>query len=257
MGLAGARGPLLVAALLLALAAGCSARAGGGRLTVLAAASLTESFSEIGQRFEADHPGVTVAFSFGPSDGLAAQINEGAPADVFASASPRWMDAVEEGVGVEYRAEFARNRLVIVTPAANPAGVRSIEDLARPGLRLVLAAEDVPVGTYAREALDKAGVLRRALSNVVSNEEDVKGVVQKVSLGEADAGMVYVTDVTGEVAGDLRVVDIPDPVNVVASYPIAVVASSRRPALAREFVDLVTGPEGQRVLADHGFLPPS
>lgn len=245
-----------VGALGLLAAGACSW--GGGRaeaqLTVLAAASLTESFKELGRLFEDRHPAVTVRLSFGPSDGLATQIIEGAPADVFASASPVWIDAVDrEGPGARGETDFARNRLVVITPEDDPAGVGSIEDLATPGLRLVLAAEDVPVGAYAREALERAGVSGGALANLASNEEDVKAVVQKVALGEADAGIVYVTDVTGEVAGDLRAVAIPDDVNVIATYPIAVVSEGS--AWAGEFVDLVTGAAGRRVLRAHGFLP--
>jgi molybdate transport system substrate-binding protein len=237
------------------LAAGCT---GGGEradLLVFAAASLTEAFTEIGSAFERDHPDVTVRFSFGPSDGLATQIVEGGPADVFASASPLWMDHVAgRGPGVEDRTDFARNRLVVLVPAGNPAGVGSIEDLARPGVRLVLAAPGVPAGQYARESLALAGVLPAAEANVVSNEEDVKAVVQKVALGEADAGIAYVTDVTSDVAPDVEAVTIPDEVNVIATYPIAVVAGSDGASTARSFVDFVID-DGRRYLADAGFLP--
>lgn len=246
--------------LLLAACAGPGGEAGaprGGReLVVLAAASLTEAFGEIGEAFEETHPGATVTFSFGPSDGLAAQIREGAPADVFASASPAWMDDVEEnGPGILHRADFARNLLVVITPPDDPGGVSALEDLARPGLRLVLAAPGVPAGGYARQVLENAGIADRALANLVSNEEDVKGVVQKVLLGEADAGIVYRTDVTPAVRDQLRTVEIPHEVNVVAVYPIGVVASSDHPALARAFVDEVLGP-GQGILRRYGFLPP-
>jgi molybdate transport system substrate-binding protein len=236
---------------------GCGGAGAGGstELVVFAAASLTESFEEIGTAFEAEHRGgVDVVFNFGPSDGLATQIQEGAPADVFAPASRRWMDAVAEDPGVSERADFVRNRLVVLVPADNPAGIRGIEDLARDGVKLVLAAEDVPVGTYAREALGNAGVLDAALANLVSNEEDVKSVVQKVLLAEADAGIAYVTDVTAHVARDVLAIDIPDDVNVVATYPIAVVDSSDRAELAGRFVGYVLA-EGQASLRAAGFLP--
>jgi molybdate transport system substrate-binding protein len=224
-------------------------------LTVLAAASLTEAFAVIAEDFEANHPGVRVDLSFGPSDGLATQIREGAPADVFASASPSWMDDVaNNGPGVAGRAVFARNRLVLITPGDNPAGISSLEDLAAPGVKLVLAASGVPAGDYARESLAKAGVVGGAESNVVSNEEDVKAVVQKVFLGEADAGIVYRTDVTEEVAPRLSVITIPEQHNVVAVFPIAVVGGSEQPGLARAFVEDVLGPS-QTTLASFGFLP--
>lgn len=237
------------------LVAGCGGDGGDGTstLTVFAAASLTDAFTEIATDFEDANPGVQVRLSFGPSDGLATQIQEGAPADVFASASPTWMDAVEEDPGVSDRVDFARNLLIVITPRDDPADVGSVEDLARPGVKLVIAAEGVPAGEYAREVLSNAGIADEALANVVSNEDDVKGVVQKVALGEADAGIVYRTDVTAAVASDLRAIDVPDELNVIATYPIAAVTGGHV-SLARAFVDLVVG-DGQRVLADAGFLP--
>jgi molybdate transport system substrate-binding protein len=224
-------------------------------LTVLAAASLTEAFTELANGFQAAND-VVVRLSFGPSDGLAQQIQAGGGVDVFASASPAWMDAVQEDPGVEGRVDLARNRLVVITPSDDPAGIAAVEDLAKPGVKLVLAAEGVPAGDYAREVLRNAGIERAALANVVSNEEDVKGVVQKVALGEADAGIVYVTDVTAEVRDELHRVTIPDRVNVIATYPIAVVATSEHRALASRLVSYVAGTAGQRVLSSFGFLPP-
>ena len=221
-------------------------------ITVFAAASLTDAFTQIADDYEGLHD-VEVRLSFGPSDGLATQIQEGAPADVFASASPKWMDAVATDPGVTDRSDFARNLLVVIVPAGNPADLASVGDLVKPGVKLVLAAEGVPVGDYAREMLTNAGIGDEALANVVSNEDDVKGVVQKVALGEADAGIVYRTDVTDAVAGDLEVIEVPDDINVVAVYPIAALAGS--PADAREFVAYVLGP-GQDTLQAAGFLPP-
>jgi molybdate transport system substrate-binding protein len=227
---------------------------GGRHLTVAAAASLTAPFTDIGRAFEQRNSGVSVSFSFGPSDGLASQINEGAPVDVFASASPRWMDAVQDGAGASGRAVFARNELAIIVPADNPAGIQTLGDLARHGVQLVLAAEGVPAGDYAREILAKTGISAAATRNVVSNEEDVKSVVTKVLTGEADAGIAYVTDVTPELAGRVAIVTLPDHLNVLATYPIAVVSGSAEAVTARRFVDFVLG-EGQRILSAHGFLP--
>jgi molybdate transport system substrate-binding protein len=240
----------------LCLGAGCSPGEEEGDLLVFAAASLTEAFGEAGEVFERQNPRTSIRFSFGPSEALATQIVEGAPADVFASASPAWMEEVaERGPGVEDRTDFARNRLVVLVPEGNPATIAGIEDLGSPGVRLVLAAPDVPVGEYGREALAKAGIGEDAEANVVSNEEDVKGVVQKVALGEADAGIAYVTDVTSEVADDVEAVEIPDDVNVVATYPIAVVRGTDAPDLSASFVDFVLG-EGRRILVHAGFMPP-
>lgn len=255
---------LIAAAALVSAACGDSNEdTGGGHgsptesadLTVSAAASLTEAFADIGAAFEDANPGSTVTFNFGPSDGLSTQINEGAPVDVFASASTKWMDAVQdEGPGVEDRTDFAKNELAIIVPTGNPAGIEGIEDLGEDGVKLVLAAEGVPVGDYAREALDNAGVADAALASVVSNEEDVKAVVTKVLSGDADAGIVYVTDVTDDVQDQVEMIQIPDDVNVIATYPIAVVTGSQEADLAQRFVDYVLG-EGQQTLADYGFLP--
>jgi molybdate transport system substrate-binding protein len=223
-------------------------------LVVSAAASLTAPFTEIGIAFEEGNPGASVTFAFGPSDGLATQIVEGAPVDVFASASPAWMDLVQdEGPGTTGRVDFVRNRLAILTPADDPARIQGLEDLARPGVKLVLAAEGVPAGDYAREILETAGIAEAALANVVSNEEDVKGVVTKVLSGDADAGIAYVTDVTPEIADRVRLVPIPDALNVIATYPIAVLESSKEADLAQRFIDFVLG-RGQRILAAYGFL---
>ncbi|HJY32168.1 MAG TPA: molybdate ABC transporter substrate-binding protein [Actinomycetota bacterium] len=225
-------------------------------LTVSAASSLTDAFTEIGRTFETANPGTTVTFNFGPSDGLAGQINEGAPVDVFASASPTWMDSVQDdGPGVTDRADFAQNRLAIIVPVDNQAGIESLDDLTEDGVQLVLAAEGVPAGDYAREILENAGISKAGLANVVSNEEDVKAVITKVMSGEADAGIGYVTDVTPDVADQITLIPIPDEVNVIATYPIAVVNGSEEANLAKGFVDFVLG-DGQRTLAEYGFLPP-
>jgi molybdate transport system substrate-binding protein len=226
-------------------------------ITVLAAVSLTGAFTRIGADFERANPSVIVRFSFGPSDGLATQILEGAPADVFAPASPKYMDQVRsDGPGVTGQVDFARNTLAVIVPSDNPAHIGSLDDLARPGVQLVLAAVGVPAGDYARGVLANAGIRREALANVVSNEEDVKGVVQKVLLGEADAGIVYRTDVTPDISASVRAISIPAGANVIATYPIAVIDGSGHTLVAEAFVRFVTGP-GQATLRTFGFLPPS
>jgi molybdate transport system substrate-binding protein len=260
------RGALALAAML--VAAACSsggperfpaedlAPATPEPLVVFAASSLTAAFTELGARFHDAHPEVEVTFNFGPSDGLAAQIQSEGTADVFASASTTWMDAVQEDPGISGRTDLATNELVVITPPDDPGGVATFEDLAGPGVQLVLAGEGVPVGEYAREALAKAGILQAATANVVSNEEDNAGVVAKVAAGEADAGIVYASDVSPRVAGDLRSIEIPDDVNVVATYPIGVVAGTSAREAAERFITLVGGPEGRAVLRAFGFGAP-
>jgi molybdate transport system substrate-binding protein len=242
------------AVVLVLLVTGCSVDASPEvELLVFAGSSLTDSFSSMEERFEATHLGADVVFNFGPSDGLAAQIQSEGTADVFASASTHWMDEVAKEPGVSDRVDFAHNRLVVVTPPGDDAAVSKLEDLAEPGVQVVLAAEGVPVGDYAREALMNAGILAAVTPNIVSNEEDAAGVVTKISSSEADAAIVYASDLLTAPEGMLRSVPIPDDVNVVATYPIAVVAGAARPNLARAFVELVAGTVGQEVLRDHGF----
>jgi molybdate transport system substrate-binding protein len=226
-------------------------------ITVFAASSLTAAFTQIGMDFEAANPDVTVTFNFGPSDGLAGQIESEGVADVFASASATWMDDLASTTGVTDRTDFAKNKLVIITPPDDPAGIGSIQDLAGPGVQLVLAAEGVPVGDYARQLLDNAGITKAANGNVVSNEQDDASVVAKIASGEADAGIVYASDVTEAVAPTVRAIAIPDDVNVIATYPIAVVDGSKSADLASAFVRYVSGSEGQATLRSFGFLPPA
>ena len=234
-------------------------------LTVFAAASLSDAFEELGALFRRRHPGITVRFNFAGSQQLAAQLEHGASADVFASADRRWMARVQQlGLAAGEPAVFAHNRLLVILPAANPARIERLEDLARPELKLVLAADAVPAGRYTREMLrnlSRSGFGsdygRRVLANVVSEEENVKGVAAKVQLGEADAGVVYRSDVTPGIAARFRVIDIPTAANVVASYPIVALAASRAPDAARAFVELVRGPEGRATLERHGLTPPT
>jgi len=249
--------PLATAAtLVLAACGGTDTEPADRELTVSAAASLTAAFTDIGAAFERQNPGVTVTFNFGPSDGLATQIDQGAPVDVFASASPAWIDSVEnDGPGVTGRADFARNEMAIIVPAGNPAGIQDLNGLANPGVKLVLAAEGVPAGDYARQVLEHAGIADAALANVVSNEEDVATVMTKVLSGDADAGIVYATDVTPEVTARITPIAIPDRDNVIATYPIAVIRGSEQADLAQRFVDFVLH-EGQRTLGEYRFLSP-
>nr|WP_306363452.1 molybdate ABC transporter substrate-binding protein [Nocardia sp. CC227C] len=221
-------------------------------VTVFAAASLQHVFTELGERYESAHPGTGVEFSFAGSSTLAAQLEQGAPADVFASADPATMDkAVRGGRITETPTTFATNTLTIVTPPGNPAGIATPADLARPGLRLVVCAPQVPCGAATRAVTTAAGVDIAP----VSEESAVTDVLAKVTTGQADAGLVYVTDATA--AGD-RVVTVPFPeaATAVNSYPIAVIADAPNPEGAREFLDLVTGPEGRKLLAAAGFGSP-
>lgn len=242
---------------------GSATRTPGQPLTVFAAASLKEAFTAIAAQVTAQDGG-TITFNFGGSQELVTQLAQGAPADVFASASMGQMTiAQSKRLLASSPVIFARNRLVVIVPATNPAHVVSLADLGRPGLRLVLAAPTVPVGTYARAAFAAMsrnaafgpGFLARVEANVVSNETNVKAVVGKVVLGEADAGVVYRTDLTPRVASQVRSLVIPAPFNQVALYPIAVVAGSHAAALAHRFVAAVLSPAGQAVLRHSGFLP--
>ncbi len=235
-------------------------------LTVLAAASLTESFTEIGKLFETAHPNVTVNFSFAGSQSLSKQLDEGAPADVFASASKTYMEAEYKSGRVDQATAktFARNRLVVITPKENPGGLKDLKDLSKSGIKLVLADKSVPVGQYALTFLDNASkdatygaaFKDAVLKNVVSYEQDVKSVLTKVELGEADAGIVYTTDAASDKEGKTQQIAIPDALNVIASYPIAPIKDSAHATLAQAFVDMVLSPEGQAVLAKSGFIAP-
>lgn len=223
-------------------------------LTVFAASSLTDAFTQIGADFSAENEAVTVTFNFGSSTDLAEQIASEGTADVFASASGTAMELTASDPGVTGQVSFASNSLVVVTPPDNPAGITSIGDLANEGVQLVLGAEGVPVGDYAREALDDAGILTAADANVVSNEEDNASVVAKIVAGEADAAIVYGSDISAAADNDLTAFALPDDVNVVATYPIAVVTGSANAPTAQAFIDYVMG-AGQATLGEYGFGP--
>jgi molybdate transport system substrate-binding protein len=246
---------LAVAALVLAGCGGDDDSGGGsgaaapGEIKVFAAASLTAAFTKIGEQYTAANGGTKVTLNFAGSQALATQIQQGAPADVFASADIPNMDKVKDLVGTPQN--FASNLLQIVVEQGNPKDIQGLDDLANPDLKVVLAAPDVPAGKYAAEALGRAGVTVKP----VSEEDNVKAVVNKVSLGEADAGIVYVTDVTA--GGDkVEGVDIPEDLNVLATYPIATVKASKAQDQAQAFMDMVLSAEGQQVLKEFGFLPP-
>ena len=216
------------------------------RPTVFAAASLTEFLKRFDPR---------PAYSFAGSDRLAFQIGQGAPADVFAAASPRYPQQLFAQGLVLTPQPFATNSVVLIVPRANPARIASLQDLTRPGVRLVIGDAGVPVGDYTRAALTRLG-LQAALGNVISNEQDVKGVVAKVALGEADAGFVYATDVR-PVRRRVRVFRLPAAAQPDVEYQIAVVRSSRHPAAARAFVRRLLSPAGRRALVDDGFGVPA
>lgn len=230
-------------------------------LTVFAAASLTDAFSEIGAAFETAHPGVAVSLNFAGSQTLRTQIEEGAIADVFASANAKEMDTLVTGnfVPADSAQIFLTNQLIVIMPADNPAGLAILADLAKPGIKVVLAAEEVPVGKYALQVLEKLNAVIGAdfkdqvMANTVSYENDVKQVVAKVQLGEADAGIVYLSDTVA--APDLQIIAIPTESNVIASYPIAALSQSQNPELAQEFIDFVLSPDGQAILQKWGFTP--
>jgi molybdate transport system substrate-binding protein len=247
---------LLAVALVAAACGGNDDNSSGGsrsgspaEIKVFAAASLTAAFNKIGQDWTAANPGTKVTFNFAGSQALATQIQQNAPADVFASADTTNMGKVSSQV--ENPRNFASNLLQIIVAKGNPKGIKDLSDLANPDNKVVLAAPDVPAGKYARQALDA----RHVTVKPVSLEDNVKAVATKVSLGEADAGIVYVTDVTA--GGDkVEGVDIPDSQNVPATYPIAVVKASAHQSQAQSFMDMVLSDQGQQVLKSFGFLPP-
>jgi molybdate transport system substrate-binding protein len=250
----------------LVLAAGCGSSgsaphppaAGGpaptaltGTVTVFAAASLTEAFHTLADEFETAHPGVRVRLNFGASSALALQITQGAPADVFASASAKNMTQVITAKAATGSKTFARNVLEIAVPPANPAGVTSLADLAKPGVKVALCQSQVPCGATAQQVVDKAGLR----VTPVTLEPDVKSVLTKVETNEVDAGMVYLTDVRAAGA-KVRGIAIPDALNASTEYPISLLSAARNPATARSFVDFVLSATGRRVLAADGFASP-
>ncbi|MFC8863543.1 molybdate ABC transporter substrate-binding protein [[Kitasatospora] papulosa] len=223
-----------------------------GTVTVFAAASLKESFTALGEEFEKAHPGTKVTFNFGGSDSLAAGITGGAPADVFASASPKTMKIVTDaGDASGTPATFVRNQLEIATLPGNPDTISSLKDLTGPGLKVVLCDKEVPCGAAAQKALDASGLKLTP----VSYEQDVKSALTKVELKEADAAVVYKTDV--HAAGDkVEGVEFPESADAVNDYPIVQLKNTGNAAAAKAFIALVQSAQGQKVLTGAGFLKP-
>ena len=254
---------VIAAALAAVAAAGCSssgsgssssgatASPAGGTITVFAAASLTESFTTLGKQFEAAHPGDTVKFSFGPSSGLAAEITSGAPADVFASASPANMDQVVSAGDASSPQNFAKNVMEVATPPNNPGSVSSVNDLAKKSVKVALCQPQVPCGVVAAEVFKNVGITVKP----VTLQPDVKSVLTQVETGNVDAGMVYVTDVNAA-GSKVKGVTIPASDNASTTYPIATVSKSTNQSIAQAFVAYVLSPEGEQVLKTAGFEQP-
>jgi molybdate transport system substrate-binding protein len=247
---------------------GCGGRTVGASdhatspITVLAASSLSKVFPRIAARFSAANPSRSVKFSFAGTDSLVTQIEQGAPADVFAGASKTYGDQLSAEGLVQTPQPFATNALVAIVPPSNPARISTLQDLSKPGVKLVIGAETVPIGSYTRTVLKDlnaslgSAFSEKVLANVVSNEDNVEGVLSKVRLGEADAGFVYVTD--AKAAGtDVRTIALPEAAQAVAVYPIALVTKSPNSALAGAFVRFVLSPDGQLLLRGSGFGPPA
>jgi molybdate transport system substrate-binding protein len=231
-----------------------------GSINVSAAASLNTAFDEIGKAYMAAHPGVTVKFNYGGSNTLAQQIGQGAPVDVFASADTANMQKVASEMNTSKT--FATNKVEVMVPAANPAKIQTLHDLANPGVKIAVADAAVPVGDYTNQVLDKMGAsseygpsyVTAVKANFVTHETSVGGIVQKVELGEVDAGYTYVSDVVDS-GSKVMGIEIPDTYNIVADYPIATAKSSKNAVTAESFVAYVLSPDGQKTLQKYGFQP--
>jgi molybdate transport system substrate-binding protein len=231
---------------------GTSSGGAGGTLNVFAASSLQDAFTQLGKTFESQHPGWTVRFEFLGSDDLAAQIEQGAPADVYAAASPKYPEQLQGKDLLGDTTDFVTNTLVLVVPPDNPAQIASPADLAN-GAKLVIGDPSVPIGSYTEQVLGNLGIDLSSL-NVVSREQKVTDIVTKVRLGEADAGFVYTSDL--QTAGDaLKGIELPAAGQATVNYPIGIVTASTNAEAAQQWIDLVTGPEGQQVLTGDGFGP--
>jgi molybdate transport system substrate-binding protein len=234
-------------------------RGSSGTLTVLAASSLTDALGELATTFQEQNPDTEVRTSFGGSSELLAQIEQGAPADVFASADGDKMDTALQEDLVNEPQTFARNRPIVIVPRNNPAGIHGLQDLADPGTKLVLAQDGVPIAEYANRILTNAdseyggNLEQQVTNNVVSREANVRASANRVALGEADATFVYITDVTLDIEDQVEVIEIPKDLNVIATYPIATLKEANNPELAQQWVDLVLSDEGQRLLEEYGF----
>ena len=234
----------------------------GGTLTIFAASSLIDAFGKLGKTFEKQNEGVEVKQNFESSSTLLTQIQQGAPADVFASAAQEEMDtAVKDGLVAGKPEVFVKNREIIMVPNDNPANIQSFQNVADPGVRLVLAQNDVPAADYALQILDKANARygedfeKQVLSNVVSRESDVRASVNRVVVGDADATFGYASDYTIDIRDRVTIIPIPPDLNIIATYPIAALRDAKDPELTEKWVELVTSKEGQRVLEKWNFEP--
>ncbi len=262
--------PILLCAVICAVmivGSGCTSptpNTQSSKLTVFAAASLTDAFNEIGRSYQANHTDANITFNFDGTQILRTQIEQGANADVFASANLKQMNALKDQ-GLMNNSSvtvFAKNKLAIIVPAANPANITNLSDLARPGLKLVIGTKDVPCGDYTIQMLNKTANLtafgvnfkNRTLANVVSQEPNVNGIVTKVALGEADAGIVYVSDVPMQYKGRVQTIPIPGSANVLAQYPIGILSSSKNAQQAQSFIDFVTSSTAKAILQKYGFM---
>lgn len=237
-----------------------------GELVVFAASSLTDSFNQIKADLEKANAGLKITYNFGGSNTLRAQLEQGAKADIFASANQTEMDnALKSNLVADKGATFARNRLVVILPKSNPGKIQNLQDLGKSGIKFVTAQKDVPVGGYTLQALDKmskdaafgADFSQKVQANFVSQESNVKQVVAKVQLGEADAGVCYLSDISPSVIKDLTTLEIPDQFNTLATYPISVLKGASNPAAAKVFLDYVLGEKGQAILKANNFIPAS
>lgn len=255
---------ILLPLILLLVSSGAVAAEENETLTVFAAASLHGAFEEIGGIYE-NETGMSVAYNFDGSQALATQIKNGAYADVLATANQKQMNSVMDAglIDNESVTIFAKNKLSLIIPVDNPAQIKNLTDLAKPGVKIVIGARDVPVGDYARRIIEKLGndsaygenYTSNVLANVISEETNVNYVVTKVALGEADVGFAYISDVSGDLADRIGRIEIPDEYNVIGEYPIAVMEESTHPDESQRFVELVSSDEGRAVLERHGFLP--
>ncbi|MDD4651760.1 MAG: molybdate ABC transporter substrate-binding protein [Methanothrix sp.] len=254
--------PAAVAVLILTCSAALSSDP--KEITVFTAASLTGAFNEIGGIYE-NETGIHVTFNFDGSQALRTQIENGAYADVFASANKKQMNALKSGglMNNSSIAIFAKNKISLIVPKDNPAKISNLSDLAKPGTKIVMGTKDVPVGDYALQIIDKLGndssygkdYKEKVLSNVISQETTVNYVVTKVALGEADVGFAYVSDVTEDLASKVDKIDIPDEYNIIAEYPMGMLLESKYPTESMDFMNLVMSEEGSAILEKYGFSP--
>jgi len=254
--------PVVVVTAMMLVAASCGGSSGsgsggssggssGGTLNVFAAASLTNAFGDLQKTYQQQHPGWKVTLNLQGSDQLAAQIEQRAPADVFAAASPKYPEQLQGEKLLGKTTNFATNTLVLVTPKSNPAHIKTAADLEKKDAKVVVADPAVPLGSYTEEVLGNLGIDESKL-NIVSKEQDAESVLAKVTSGEADAGFVYVTDALSQ-KSKLTEIKFPTSANAIAIYPIGIVSYSKNTEAAQQWIDLVNGPQGQAVLKQFGF----